>query len=187
MPLLVLENRVNMNHTAQLMNIVVVMLLVIYANVRNCALAYRVHIAINVDLAKVVGRTKYACQVGAGNIVSTPIRNAHRVRPVTLDGVFGNVKIVNIVGLMNFAVVMREVQVCVLLLVLEFRVKMIKIAHQVNIVLKRKGGMTTSVPERRPRKRVTQMMIAPLDNVVETTANVHLWHATQKRKVKASI
>ena len=109
------------------------------------------------------------------------------MRRVILDGVLGNVKIVNIVGSINFAVVFREVQVCVLLLVLEFRVKMIKIAHQVNIVLKRKGGMTTSVPERRPRKRVTQMMIAPLDNVVETTANVHLWHATQKRKVKASI
>ena len=60
-PLVVLENHVNMKHTAQLMNIVVVMRLVIYANVRYHALVYRVHITVNADQAKVVSRTKNAC------------------------------------------------------------------------------------------------------------------------------
>ena len=61
MPLLVLENHVNMIHTAQLMNTVVVKLLVIYANVRYHALVYRVHITISAHQAKVVGRTKNSC------------------------------------------------------------------------------------------------------------------------------
>ena len=60
-PLLVLENRVYMNPTAQLVNIVVVMLLVIYANVLNHALVYRAHITVNAHQAKVVRRTKNAC------------------------------------------------------------------------------------------------------------------------------
>ena len=59
-PLLVLENRVNINHTAQLMNIAAVILLVIYANVVSHALVYRVHITVNAHQVKVVGRTKNA-------------------------------------------------------------------------------------------------------------------------------
>ena len=108
------------------------------------------------------------------------------MRLVILEHVFKHVKIVNIVGSMNFVVVIREVQVCVLRLVLEFRVKMMKIAHQVNIVLKRMTSRITAkcVPERRLRKRVTQMAIAPLDNVVETIGIVELGHATQKRKME---
>ena len=101
-----------------------------------------------------------------------------------MDYVFRNVKIVKIVGSMNFAVVISEVQACVLPLVLELDVIMIKIAHQVNIVLER---ITKCIPERTLRKRVTQMEIAPLDNVVTTTGNVLLGHATQKRKVKVKV
>ena len=62
--------------------------------------------------------------------------------------------------------------------------KMIKVAHQVNIVLER---ITKCVPQRALRKRVTQMAIAPLDNVVTTTGNVHLRHASPKRKVKVKV
>ena len=60
-PLLVLENHVNMIHSERLMNTVVVMLLVFYANVRNHALVYRVHITISAHQAKVVGRRKNSC------------------------------------------------------------------------------------------------------------------------------
>ena len=34
---------------------------------------------------------------------------------------------------------------------------------------------------------VTQMVSASLDNVVETTGNVHLGHATRKREVKVKL
>ena len=85
---------------------------------------------------------------------------------------------------MKFAVVISEVQACALRLVLELDVIMIKIAHQVNIVLER---ITKCVPERTLRKRVTQMGIATLVNVVATTGNVVLAHATQKRKVKVKV
>ena len=99
-PLLALENLVNMNHTAQLMNIVVVML--IYANVRNHALVYRANMTVN--------------------------------------------------------------------------------AHQVNTVLESFTSITAKcVPERTLCKRVTQMVIAPLDNVVATIGVVQEGHATQKR------
>ena len=104
-----------------------------------------------------------------------------------MDYVFRNVKIVNIVGSRNFAVVISKVQACVLRLVLEFRVKMIKIAHQMNIVLERTGYITKSAPERTRRERVTQMVIAPLDNVVAMIGIVQLGHATQKRKVKVKV
>ena len=152
---------------------------------RNYALVYRVHITVSAHQAKVLGRTKNARQVGTRNVVFIVlIRIAHRMRPVIMDYVFRNVKIVKIVGSMNFAVVISEVQACVLPLVLELDVIMIKIAHQVNIVLER---ITKCVPERTLRKRVTQMEIAPLDNVVTTTGNVLLGHATQKRKVKVKV
>ena len=59
------------------------------------------------------------------------------MRPVIPDHVFRHVKIINIVGLMNLAVVMRNVRVCVVDLVLEIVVKIIKIVHLVNIVLER--------------------------------------------------
>mgnify|MGYP002803614572 CR=1 FL=1 len=106
------------------------------------------------------------------------------MRPVVLDHAFKDVKIANIVGLMNLAVIMREVQVRVLLLVLEFRVKLIKIARQVNTVLER---ITKYVPEGALRKRVKKMAIASLDNVVATTGNVHLGHATQNGKAKVEL
>ena len=73
------------------------------------------------------------------------------------------IKIVNIVGLMNLAVVMRDVQVCVVDLVLEIDVKIMKIAHQVNIVLE------------------------SISKCVATTGNVDLRHATQKRKLKVKL
>ena len=106
------------------------------------------------------------------------------MRPVVLDHAFNDVKIASIVGLMNLVVVIREVQERVLRRVLEFRVKMMKIAHQVNIVLE---SITKYVPERTLRKRVTQMAIVPLDNVVATTGNVYLGHATQNGKVKVQL
>ena len=59
------------------------------------------------------------------------------------------------------------------------RVKMMKIAPQVNLVLK----LAECVPKRALRMRVTKMVIAPLGNVVATTGHVHLGHATQERKV----
>ena len=68
-----------------------------------------------------------------------------------MDYVFRNVKIVKIVGSMNFVVVISEVQACVFRLVLELDVIMIKIAHHVNIVLER---IRKCVPERTLRKRV---------------------------------
>ena len=100
------------------------------------------------------------------------------MRAVILDYVFRYVQIANSVGSMNFAVVFRKFLECVARLVLEFRVKVIKIAHQVNTVLER---ITKCVPERTLRKRVTQMVIAPLDSVVTTIGIVQLGHATQKR------
>ena len=98
----------------------------------------------------------------------------HTVKPVILNYVFRYVKIANNVGSMSFAVVFSQVQVCVVRLVLEFRAKMIKIANQGNIVLER---ITQFAPQRALCQRVTQMMIAPLDNVVATTGIVQLGHA----------
>ena len=69
-----------------------------------------------------------------------------------MDHVFRDVKIVNIVDLMNLAVGIREVQVCVLRHVWEFRVKMIKVAHQVNIIL---DCITKCVQERALHQGVT--------------------------------
>jgi len=61
-------------------------------------------------------------------------------------------------------------------------VKMIKIAHQVNIVLESK-----CVPKRALRKRVTQMVIAPLDSPVVTARNAQLGQETQLREVKVKV
>ena len=89
--------------------------------------------------------------------------NCAQGEPVVPDYVFRDVKIVNIVGLMNLAVVKRDVQVCVVDLVLEIDVKIMKIAHQVNIVLE------------------------SISKCVATTGNVDLRHATQKRKLKVKL
>ena len=97
-----------------------------------------------------------------GNVVSFFLI-AHKVRPVVPDHVFRDVKIMNILGLMNLAVVMRDVQVCVVDLVLEIDVKIMKIALQVNIVLE------------------------SISKCVATTGNVDLRHATQKRKLKVKL
>ena len=89
--------------------------------------------------------------------------NCAQAEPVVPDYVFRDVKIVDIVGLMNLAVVMRDVQVCVVDLVLEIDVKIMNIAHQVNIVLE------------------------SISKCVATTGNVDLRHATQKRKLKVKL
>ena len=68
-----------------------------------------------------------------------------------------------IVNLMNLAVVMRDAQVCVVDLVLEIDVKIVKISHQLNIVLE------------------------SISKCVATTGNVNLRHATQKRKLKVKL
>ena len=69
-----------------------------------------------------------------------------------MDRVFRDVKIVNIVDLMNLAVGISEDQVCVLRHVWEFRVKMMKVAHQVNIIL---DCITKCVQERALHQGVT--------------------------------
>ena len=105
-------------------------------------------------------------------------------RPVVLDHVFTDVKIVHIVDSMSFAVVFRKVRVGVLRLVLEFCVKMIKVAHQANIVL---DCITKCVPEGVLRKRVTKMTIALLVSTVVTTGNAQLGQATQTSEVKVKL
>ena len=50
-----------------------------------------------------------------------------------------------------------------------------------------KFSAAVSVPVLFSSMGVTQMVSASLDNVVETTGNVHLEHATRKRKVKVKL